>query len=239
MAKGSKLVLGLGGALSVFGLALALLIFSPRPSLAGCGDSPRPGVDWSSCNQTRLQLKGADLSGGKFVSANLSTSDFRNARLAGSDFSRAILIRSLLGGADLRDAVLHKVEAHRANFDKAIMTNADMMKGELLRASFVGAKLAESDLSKAELGRANFARADLTGANISFSNLARADFRDSTLVGVNITGAYTYLTRLEGANLRDVTGLLQNQLDLACGDAATLLPQGLTRPAVWPCTWVD
>ena len=55
------------------------------------------------------------------------------------------------------------------------------------------------------------------------------------LQGVNLTGAYLYLTQLDGTNLSGVTGLTQAQLDIACGTAQTKLPAGLTPPKAWPC----
>ena len=40
-------------------------------------------------------------------------------------------------------------------------------------------------------------------------------------------------SHLEGASLRDASGLTQEQLDVACGDDRTQLPDGLTRPNGW------
>lgn len=44
-----------------------------------------------------------------------------------------------------------------------------------------------------------------------------------------------YLTRIEGVNLSQTQGLVQVQLDTACGDARTVLPKGLKASAHWPC----
>jgi hypothetical protein len=48
-----------------------------------------------------------------------------------------------------------------------------------------------------------------------------------------------YLTRLEGIDLSQATGLTHQQLDIACGDAGTKLPTGLERPGSWPCNEED
>ena len=51
-----------------------------------------------------------------------------------------------------------------------------------------------------------------------------------------MTGAYLLLTQLGGADLDEVTGLTQAQLDIACGTGDTKLPKGLSRPKSWPCS---
>jgi len=59
-------------------------------------------------------------------------------------------------------------------------------------------------------------RAALQGAVIAHSVFADADLR---------------LAVLRGAVVSDAEGLMQAQLDEACGDAETRLPEGLTIPA--------
>ena len=57
----------------------------------------------------------------------------------------------------------------------------------------------------------------------------------SKLVKIDFSGTHTYLTRFEDANLKYVTQISQLQLEIACGNEATQLPEGLARPASWPC----
>ncbi|NEK55267.1 pentapeptide repeat-containing protein, partial [Rhizobium leguminosarum] len=47
--------------------------------------------------------------------------------------------------------------------------------------------------------------------------------------------AFMFLTHIEGLDLSAATGLEQAQIDLACGDASTKLPVGLSAPTTWPC----
>ncbi len=70
---------------------------------------------------------------------------------------------------------------------------------------------------RADLSHASLKRADLTNANLERANLADVVLR---------------LADMSGANLRDVRGLTQDQLDMACGNENTVLPSGLT---VRPC----
>jgi uncharacterized protein YjbI with pentapeptide repeats len=95
--------------------------------------------------------------------------------------------------------------------------------------------LENADLSKAELGRALFVEANLNGADFSYSNIARAKFSEAQIENVNLTRAYTYLTRIEGVDLSKTIGLTQTQLELACGDSETQLPNELDQPTSWPC----
>jgi hypothetical protein len=74
------------------------------------------------------------------------------------------------------------------------------------------------DFREAVLRRADLFWAHLKGANLN---------------GAHLEGANLYRARLEGANLSLATGLIQEQVDAAFGDASTKLPEGLTRPAHW------
>jgi len=79
--------------------------------------------------------------------------------------------------------------------------------------------LRSSDLSDsvADFRNASFVQLDLSGVNLAHANLAGAD----------MTGAAIVTTALNGADLRRVKGLVQRQLDQACGDAATKVPLGM------------
>ena len=110
-----------------------------------------------------------------------------------------------------------------------------LTKGELLRANFEGAILTGADLTKAEMSRASLEGANAVGADFSIANISRVIFQDANLEGANFTLAYTLLTRFEGVDLSQTEGLTQDQLDIACGDEDTLLPDGLSASDAWPC----
>lgn len=73
-------------------------------------------------------------------------------------------------------------------------------------------------LSDDDFSGASFRNADLSGSDFDRARLAYADFTGATL-------AYTHF---KGADLSRAKGLTQQQLDSACGDADTKLPQGLS-----------
>jgi uncharacterized protein YjbI with pentapeptide repeats len=65
--------------------------------------------------------------------------------------------------------------------------------------------------------------------------MAHADLRQAQLTDADLTEAVLYMARLEATDLSGTKGLTQHQLDEACGDAATVLPDGLAAPSGWPC----
>lgn len=104
---------------------------------------------------------------------------------------------------------------------------------------------AASELARAESPAPRVRRpgADLVGARLAGSDLRGADLRGALLIAANLAGADLRRADLLGADLRDadlsaadLTGsifLTQAQVDAARGDAATVLPGSLSRPAHW------
>ncbi|MFC4565708.1 pentapeptide repeat-containing protein [Nocardiopsis mangrovi] len=86
-------------------------------------------------------------------------------------------------------------------------------------ADLIGARLAGADLSGADLRGAYLIAADLRGADLTRTDLIGADLRDADLSGADLTGC-VFLT--------------QPQVESAKGDARTVLPPALARPAHWP-----
>jgi len=89
---------------------------------------------------------------------------------------------------------------------------------DLTRADLAGKDLSGRDLRGAALRGAVLIRADLSGADLGDADLLGADLRDADL---------------RGARLASALFLTQPQVNGALGDAATVLPPGLTRPAHW------
>ena len=85
-------------------------------------------------------------------------------------------------------------------------------------ADLMGAKLRAADLRGVSLRGAYLIGADLRGADLRLADLIGADLRGADLSGADLTGAL-FVT--------------QPQLNAARGDASTVLPAGLMRPAHW------
>jgi uncharacterized protein YjbI with pentapeptide repeats len=211
----------------------ALMI--PQVAQAECNDRPAAQVDWTGCSKERLMLNGIDLTAGVFENAYLSGTGFKGALMSGANLQRSELVRSSFAGADLTGANLEKALASRSDFSGAILRGARLVKAEFMRVSFVGADLTEANLGSGDFYRNDFSDAQLTGANLDDAILPRTDFSGASMAGANLTGAFLLRTRFDHVDLSAVTGLEQAQLDLACGDATTVLPPGLTAPAHWPC----
>ncbi|MDN3297893.1 pentapeptide repeat-containing protein [Streptomyces ficellus] len=116
--------------------------------------------------------------------------------------------RQVVGGLLLRTSELVRAGVPGALGKKKNRRGADLM----------GARLRNADLHGANLRGAYLIAADLTGADLREADLLGADLRDARLAGADLTGAL-FLT--------------QPQLTAAKGDARTVLPAKLTRPAHW------
>jgi uncharacterized protein YjbI with pentapeptide repeats len=218
------------------GLVALTLFVSPPALAADCGSTPAAGVNWSECTKRNLMLQGSDFQGANLGDADLSLTNLSHTNLTGTNFEKATLVRAWLTGAQAGKANFSKIEAYRSGFENVFAEGASFAGAELQRSNFNGAKLSGANFEKAELGRASFDRAVLTGARFSLANLSRADLSEATFEGpVAFDRAFMFLTRIEGLDLSAATGLEQAQLDLACGDAKTKLPAGLSAPTSWPC----
>ena len=151
------------------------------------------------------------------------------------DWSKCDREKKRLRNMDLRGAIFERTDLTFSDLSGSNLTGARLTRATLNSAFFKGADLSGADLSKAEFERAVFRDARLEQVRLAFADLARADLTGARLAGADLAGAYTLLTRIEGTDLSGVTGLSQQQLDITCGDAETLLPEGLTAPAAWPC----
>jgi uncharacterized protein YjbI with pentapeptide repeats len=98
------------------------------------------------------------------------------------------------------------------------LTNTCVKNGNVENADFEGATLVLMCMSYANFKNSNFAHADLSGANLAHANVD----------GANFDGATLSITSLKGTDLSRARGLSQSQVDLACSDADTKLPAGLT-----------
>jgi Pentapeptide repeats (8 copies) len=95
---------------------------------------------------------------------------------------------------------------------------ADLEDRDLRHADASGAFLV-----KAKLGGEDLSGADLRGTDLRGPNFFSANLRGANLANVDLSGA-----KLMVANLSYARHLTQTQLEGACGDDKTQLPQGLT-----------
>jgi len=139
---------------------------------------------------------------------DLSRSDLGGLWMANGHYEWGYFVDSLFDNTDLRGASLLKACFDRCN---------------LKAAKFEGVS-AEEGLFRwvTNADGASFKGANLTKANFEGSNLVGADFEDAIVEGANFSQA-----------VLDANALLK-----AKGDAATILPDGITRPSHWPSQMV-
>lgn len=115
----------------------------------------------------RLPLVGMEFKGVDFSGFDLTDSDFFGASFDEAKFEAANLTRVWLRGGF----------CWQANFNAAVMTDANLTGVGFSDAQFVGAKLAGANLSGADLKGASIADADLTDATLTNTNLEVRDYR--------------------------------------------------------------
>ncbi len=123
-----------------------------------------------------------------------------------------------------------KADLGNTDLEGANLQGAHLSFAKLQKAKLGDAKLQKANLQGANLQGAHLSRAKLQGAHLSFANLQKADLGYANLQGAHLRGA-----NLRGADLREAKGLTQEQLDRACGDAETKLPDSLKDYKIKPC----
>jgi uncharacterized protein YjbI with pentapeptide repeats len=133
-----------------------------------------------------------------------------------------------LAAADADVLLALDVAAHRGEVGQLLTRTSELARAgaggpgpDHRGADLIGARLAGADLRAASLRGAYLIGADLSGADLRWADVIGADLRGADL---------------RGTDLREAIFLIQSQLDAACGDAATVLPSRLTRPARWATT---
>ena len=225
----AKLILG-------FGLVNFSPVFISAAAHASCNDSAGPSVNWQNCRKRNLIMDGFNFSGSDFTRTDFSASDLRNSNLSNSKFVKTNLMRASIAGSQAKDANFEGVIASRTDFSKGNFSNSNFNKAEISRSNFSNSNLQNAQMSKADFSRVNFSNANMKGVNLSFSNISRANLTGIIInENFSLEGSYMFLTHIEGVDLSRLTGLEQWQINMACGNKQTVLPDDLSTPASWPC----
>jgi uncharacterized protein YjbI with pentapeptide repeats len=185
-----------------------------------------------------LDLHGADLERAGLERADLSGAHLEETFLRGANLDLATLKWVNLKKAKLWNAELRAADLHAANLQGADLQSTNLVEADLSEANLRGADLTGATLQKAYLRGANLKEAilwgtNLSGANLEDASLAGANLELSRFLGAGLEGpdlkkANLKGANLEGADLGNAQHLTQEQLDGACGDEHTKLPDGLT-----------
>jgi uncharacterized protein YjbI with pentapeptide repeats len=177
-----------------------------------------------------VNIPGANLSRANLRGADLNNANLNSAFLSGASLSGANLLGANLTGANLVGANLIRVDLTGADLSGANLGLADLTGAYLSGANLTGANLGRTNLRGADLSSANLRSATLVGANLSGSYPIGADLAGANLSGANLRGADLTRAKLTGAK-----NLIQAQLNEACGNNATELPDGLNLTQLIPC----
>ena len=223
-------------------------------------------VDLSNLHLEHTHLSTSSLAGLRFVDSSFRASVLERSAFDKADLERADLcyclmygaslreayardvrmVRTDLGGADLRDAFLVGADLRGSNFYKADLRGACLYGANLghfttLRfADCRGATFANCDFGSAVLTSRDGAQAwreDPSRVRSEVEARARegvfhadADLRGADLRFANFAGAYFVRADLRGADLRYARGLDLSQLECCCADGRTRFPDDVPPP---------
>jgi uncharacterized protein YjbI with pentapeptide repeats len=176
-------------------------------------------IDVGGATCVKRQLADADFTGANFEGAVLAGSDlsrasFYCANLMRTDLRKVVLRRADLRGAKLGGAVLASAMLDEADLRAAVLCRIDELTGLRWMGSSVdarGASLNDADLSDAVAHGVDFTNCSLRGASLRSANLKNANFSNANMTGVNLAGA-----RLDGVRMRGaiLTGVPVERLNL-------------------------
>lgn len=201
-----------------------------RPTTPDPASPVRPAVDVHAAVTVLARLPVRDgVPRADLLGANLTgPASLRRLQIPGGN-----LDGTNLNKADLSSARLEKVSLVRASLNEATladvrMAGANLAGAMLSETNLTGARMAGVNLTGAWLIGANFTRARLVGAKFSGARMDGTILLPDSLRILNIRQAV-----FKRADLTDVRGLTQEQINAAGGDRWTVLPTGLARPASW------
>jgi len=119
--------------------------------------------------------------------------------------------------------------------EKAALFQTDLQGVRLFGANLRKASVPYANLQGAQLDGANLQEADFEDANLKGAYLIDANLQGANLRGANLRGANLVGAMLQGAYLFGAQNLTQEQLDEACGDDKTKLPDDLADYQMKAC----
>jgi len=183
------------------------------------------GMKLENANFAKSLFNNSNLSGGVFLRADLTQAHFRKALLYGFEGNAVKMTDAVLEDATLTEASVTYSVLQRSNLRRANLTRANFSHND-----FRAADLSDSQAVSFNATGSNFEGAKLDDSNLQDANLSGASFKQASFGKAILLGSQMQGANLSGADLSSAQGLTQGQLDLTCGDANTLLPDGLFLP---------
>lgn len=221
----------------------ALFLAFATPATAQIRVDARMHASSGSCSQCDLsnkrmngvKLKDSNFSGSSFNNSNLSGGRIDGSNLTGAHFRKALLYRIQGDSVMMESSVFEDATLTEATVSNSSLRSANLRRADLSRGNFQGNDFTLSNLTSVKAPSVDFTGSNFHNAKLDHMNLTQAKLNDSSLVGASFGYATLDETNFTGANLSDakmgnVQDLKQAQLDTACGNMNTELPEGLSVP---------
>jgi uncharacterized protein YjbI with pentapeptide repeats len=222
--------------------------YSPFPRLVDEEVSAKPpqwdGNKMGTVSGARLKkrfLRHANAAGAFLVNADLEEADLERANLFRADLRASKLKLTKLFGAYLIQSDLREAEVISADIRNAYLLEANLQRANLVGVFAENARLNGAKLQNSSLRYVNFQCADFRPANMFWAELydyrwgsSQGKISSILLEGANFENADLEGSRFEGAKLAQAIGLTQQQINGACVNDRTSLPNGLNRPKQCP-----
>ena len=203
-------------------------------NLAMLQDASLVNANLEEADLNYAELEKANLAGARLQGAILSDANLKGARLINANLEGARLVNAKLQGASLVNAKLQGANLKGANLKGADLQGAHMKNVQNLPVSqilstsnYILAELSNEHLQELGIGLDHNKKIEMR--DLSHYNLNGLNLKKAYLNGFNLEGATFENTRLEEADLKGAT-LTQGQINKACVNDATKLPEGLTTP---------
>ncbi len=190
------------------------------------------GCDLSGKDMPEMTLKDANFTGSIFDRSNLSGGRISSTDMSETYFRKAFLVRVEGEKINFSKSQMQDVTLVEAKLSDSIFTNSDMHRADLARGGFIHSNFDNVNLTSASAPGADFRKSHFVNAQFHHANLREATLDEAIFKNVEFGnaafhGASLKDTNFTGADLSQVRGLSQSQLDTACGDPSTQLPMGL------------
>lgn len=187
--------------------------------------------DMSNRVMPRISLQQSNFAGSDFSQSNLSGAKLHNANLEGASFHKTYLMKVEGENVNLKRAILRDATLTGATIRKSDMSFTDLRRADLSGSRFTETSFRGAFLKGADAMQADFSNTDFSGAHFDHGNFTEANFYQAVLINVDfgdamITDCTFSGANLSGAKLAKAVGIMPDQFETACGDQATMLPQG-------------
>jgi uncharacterized protein YjbI with pentapeptide repeats len=154
-----------------------------------CDAPPAPGVIWSRCDKSGLDLTGVDLTGARLNQTNFTGSNLSGATLTGANLQNSILIDANLESTDLTRAIANgAAKWNGVDLRNANLTDFAMPGANATGADLRGAQFERTSLTQTKLHGANLEGIDMSGLQVKGTDFTGANLHNANLSGLQALG---------------------------------------------------